>query len=198
MIVITNKKRFYGFVVALALILIIALGFILHRPIMRLSYPYKYETLVNTNAKRYGIDPFLLLSVMKAESNFKPDASSRKDAKGLMQITDQTAAWSAQQMGLEDFVPSSIYQPEQNINIGSWYLAKLLKDNDGYLINTLAAYNAGEGNVQKWLTLHEKNQLALEDIPYGETRKYISKTLSNYHAYQKLWAQSNKVQNAQE
>lgn len=148
-------------------------------------YPLKYSEYVERAAEKYNIDKYLVYSIIKAESSFNEYARSHADAKGLMQVTDETAEWAAEQMDIQrDF---NIYNPEININIGTWYISKLTSDNNGNLMLALASYNAGGGNVKKWLEKSDTDEFDMENIEFEETRTYVEKTLKYYKKYKKLY-----------
>lgn len=151
-------------------------------------FPYKYSEYVNTFSEEYNVDPLLVLSVIKAESNFDEKAVSIRDAKGLMQIMDNTGAWIAEEIGINYFLPSMLFDPELNIEMGCWYLANLEKEfTDLDLI--IAAYNGGSGNVNKWLKdeKYSKDGEELNYIPFPETKKYVDKVKTNYSIYKYLY-----------
>lgn len=153
--------------------------------IEKIIYPLKYSEYVETAASKYDVDKYLVYSIIKAESSFNEYARSHADAKGLMQVTDETAQWAAEQMNMQkDF---NIYNPEININIGTWYISKLTKDNDGNLVLALASYNAGGSNVKKWLENSGDNEFDTENIEFKETKIYVEKTLKYYEKYKKLY-----------
>lgn len=181
MVILVNKKRVFIIFLIIAAVIFAS---ILYKPYLRkFEYPLKFEENVNASAERYGIDRYLVFSVMKAESKFRQNARSHKDAQGLMQITPETAMWAMDKMGID----GDIFQPEINIEVGSWYLAKLISDHDGDLTAALAAYNAGSTNVNGWKK--ETGMLNLEDIQFEETRDYVYKTLEYYENYKKLYTE---------
>lgn len=152
-------------------------------------WPYKQEMVqVGTN---YGVDPFLLVAVAKVESAFDPDACSDAGAVGLMQVMPSTADWAAEQIGYDGFHVDLLYQPDVNLLIGSWYLSNLLEEFDGDVVIALAAYNAGRGNVGRWLTSEqwEGTMQDLNSLPFSETRVYLRSVLRNYEIYQYLYEQ---------
>ena len=106
--------------VAILLAIIIAGSF---KAILKLMYPIKYKELVFQYAGENNIDPYLVFSIIKAESGFDPDATSRKNARGLMQITDSTGNWGAEKLEIDNFIVDDLYLPEINIRIGCWYIS---------------------------------------------------------------------------
>jgi soluble lytic murein transglycosylase len=145
-------------------------------------FPKAFISIVNKNANKYGIDRDLVLSIMRKETLFDVEAGSYAGAKGLMQVTIPTAKFIAKKYKLSltggNDMESQIFVPENNIKIGTtnlYFLEKLFKKN---LILGIGAYNAGPGNVAKWLTKKEvPAKQWIENIPFGETRHYIRKVL---------------------
>lgn len=181
LVILVNKKRA---VAAWLVVTVLIFAVLLYKPYLKkFEYPLKYSEHVSASAEKFGIDPYLVYSVMKAESKFEADARSHKEAQGLMQITPETAMWAMDKMGIS----GDIFDPEVNIEVGSWYLAKLTSDHDGNITAALAAYNAGSTNVNKWK--NESGGLTLEDIQFEETRDYVYKTLEYYENYKKLYAE---------
>ena len=156
--------------------------------IKKYLYPYKYEEIVNKYSYEYNLDPFLVLAVIKTESNFNKDAESSKGAKGLMQIMDSTGEWIASKLEIDNFNTNMLYEPEINIEFGCWYLNNLLKE-FGDLSLALAAYNGGSGNVTKWLNDPEYSSDGenLTYIPFKETKKYVDKVSTRYNVYKFLY-----------
>lgn len=181
MIILVNKKRA---VLAFLLIAAIVSALLLYKPYLKkFEYPLKYSEYVTASAEKFGVDEYLIYSVIKAESKFDESAKSHKAAQGLMQITPETATWAMDKMGIE----GDIFVPEINIAVGSWYLAKLILDHDGNLTAALAAYNAGSTNVNEWK--NDAGNLTLEDIQFEETRDYVYRTLKYYENYKKLYTE---------
>jgi len=147
-------------------------------------YPLKYLDIIETAASADNIDPALVCAVIHAESKFTEEALSRKGASGLMQITESTAGWMANRMGIQDYSYSRIFEPTLNISIGCGYLGWLL-DRYGDMDLALAAYNAGSGNVDKWLAdpRYSADGRTLGNIPYKETRDYINRVKLNKWIY---------------
>ena len=152
-------------------------------------YPYKYAEYVDKYSEEYELDPYLVLAVIKTESNFDKSAVSKKDAKGLMQIMDTTGEWVAKELDINYFLTSMLFDPELNIRMGCWYLKNLEKEPDDNLDLVLAAYNGGSGNVNKWLNHEEYSEdgETLDYIPFPETKKYVDKVKANYNIYNYLY-----------
>lgn len=150
--------------------------------VIKTVFPLKHVKYIETYSKEYEIDPYLIMGVIKAESNFENDAVSSKNATGLMQITKSTAGWIADKLELEDFdYDKDIIKPEINIMMGCFYIDYLLDMYSGREICSVAAYNAGFNNVDSWLLNEEysKDGITLHKIPFPETEKYVKK-VSNY------------------
>ncbi|MHC1720750.1 MAG: lytic transglycosylase domain-containing protein [Clostridiaceae bacterium] len=169
----------------LGIIIAIALNI---NPIIKNVLPYKYSDYITRYSQVYNVDPILVSAVIKAESNFDPDAVSSKEAYGLMQITPETAHWAAQKMGIDDFSTDMLAVPETNIMIGCWYLHNLFDEFNNQEL-ALAAYNAGRGNVQKWLNNPEYSDdgITLKKIPFKETESYVKRVGLYYKLYEFLY-----------
>ncbi len=157
-------------------------------------FPLEYRDLVLRYAQENELDPLLVFSVIKAESNFNPNATSHKNARGLMQIIDDTGIWAAEKIGIEGFRVESLYDPEVNIKIGCWYLKSLrneIYNYNGEMNNdlVLASYNGGIGNVQKWLQnrKYSSSGKALDNIPFKETENYIKRVNNYWKIYENLY-----------
>ncbi|HJQ36998.1 MAG TPA: lytic transglycosylase domain-containing protein [Thermoanaerobaculia bacterium] len=120
-----------------------------------------YGELIHEKAEKYDVDPALVAAVIEQESKFRPKAKSPVGAKGLMQLMPRTGRW----MGAQN-----LYDPEQNIDAGVKYIKYLNARFNGDLRKTIAAYNAGEGNVKRYRGIP----------PFRETRTYVKKVLKNY------------------
>jgi peptidoglycan lytic transglycosylase len=133
----------------------------------RIWYPLRYQAIVRGHAQHYRLNPALLAAVIEQESKFRADARSSTGAIGLMQLQPDTAKGIALHTGGNNFVLADLDDPEINVRYGSWYLRHLLdKYHDERL--ALAAYNAGQANVDDW---RRKG----EDIQFSETRAYVSR-----------------------
>jgi soluble lytic murein transglycosylase len=151
-------------------------------------YPIEYKDLVQKYSEEYDVDKYLVLAIIKAESNFKDDAVSGKGAKGLMQLMDSTAEDIASSLNMNLNVDDDILNPEININLGTKYVSMMMKKYNCIEL-ALAAYNAGSGNVDSWIkdgTLKDDGS-DIENIPYKETNNYVRKILRDYEIYKKLY-----------
>ncbi|MHB8126724.1 MAG: lytic transglycosylase domain-containing protein [Desulfitobacteriaceae bacterium] len=155
----------------------------------KIIYPYPHRTVIEKYATLYGVDPLLVVSVIREESKFLPQSESHKGAKGLMQIMPSTAQSIAKGLGDKDYNDQDLVIPEKNIQYGTWYLASLKKEFDNNFILMLAAYNGGRGHVKEWINTNQINlaQLRQQDIPFQETRQYVEKVLKSYRIYNKLY-----------
>jgi soluble lytic murein transglycosylase len=133
----------------------------------RLWFPLRYAEIVRGHAAHYRLNPALLAAVIDEESKFNADARSRTGAIGLMQLQPETAKGIALRTGGSKFVVADLYDPELNVRYGAWYLRHLL-DRYGDERTALAAYNAGQRNVDGWLKKHEA-------VQFPETRAYVAR-----------------------
>lgn len=192
--VVSVKKVRKSLKVLLVFAIIIVVGIYLLLYIGKRMFPLEYRDLVVKYSQENELDPSLVFSVIKAESNFNPQATSHKNARGLMQIIDNTGIWAANKMGIKEFKVEYLYDPEINIKIGCWYLKKLrneIYNYNGQLNNelVLAAYNGGIGNVQKWLSdrAYSSNGKTLDKIPYKETENYVKKVKYYQEIYKRMY-----------
>lgn len=155
----------------------------------KLMYPIQYVEEVKEAAEHFQVDPFLILAVMKIESGFKQERSSRKGAEGLMQLMPETARWANEQSGLNKDPHSYRYDPRDNILLGTWYLSYLLEKYEGDYVKTLVAYNAGQGNVDRWLDegVWDGREYTVDQVPFGETRHYVKRALFYYDRYKTIY-----------
>ncbi|OLS03311.1 lytic transglycosylase domain-containing protein [Tissierella creatinophila] len=156
-------------------------------------YPLYYKEDIGKAANKYNIDPYLIVSIINVESGFHKEAKSSKDARGLMQIVDQTGEWGAKELKIANYQKDNLFDPKLNIELGTWYLERLGKEFDGDLNLILAAYNGGSGNVNKWLKdkNYSKDGKKLDKIPFKETENYVEKVKSGYENYKKLYGEIN-------
>lgn len=175
-------KRLIKLVFVLAVIAVIFLV------AARSIYKIEYISVINNECSLYDVEPVEVLSIIKAESNFKPDAASHKNAIGLMQITLETANWCASKMGIGPLSEADLYVPETNIKIGTFYYSYLLKRYNNFNA-AICAYNAGLGNVDDWLkdTAYSPDGITINSTPYRETTRYLAKISNNIEIYKLLY-----------
>ena len=149
--------------------------------VLRKIYPTTYKDIVC----RYHSDWRLVLSMVKAESGFRADATSEAGACGLMQILPSTAEFIAEKNGIGEY---DLYNPQDNLQLGCLYLI-YLEEKFSDLQTTLAAYNAGEGTVREWLKdgRYSSDGASLSSVPYTETENYIIKIKKYYQNYRKIY-----------
>ena len=147
---------------------------------LRARYPLEYEQIVSAHARNYDLDPALLAAVIYAESRFDPDAQSSAGAVGLMQLLPGTAKGIALRTGGDRFVVSDLRDPEINVRYGAWYLRHLRERYDGDMTLALAAYHAGQGNVDGWLA--EGGGIA-----FPETEAYVDEVERVRQVYAKAY-----------
>ncbi len=189
MFIIVNIRKYRSVLLLLVTILITTWMILFPQTMLRFFYPLKYKDIVFEQSQKYNIDPYMVYAIIKVESDFKVDAKSHKDAKGLMQLTDKTALWGAEELDLEDFNISEVYEPDTNIQLGCWYLSVLNKEFNNDIDLVLAAYNGGSGNVNKWLQddRYSKTGESLDIIPFNETNMYVKRVKKEYNIYRKLY-----------
>ncbi|MBM7624618.1 lytic transglycosylase domain-containing protein [Sporohalobacter salinus] len=157
--------------------------------ILKIFYPLYYKDLIFKYAEKNNLDPYLVAAIIKVESKFNPESTSRQGAKGLMQIMPKTGEWIAEQLEKDDFDVDSLHDPEVNICFGSWYLAHLMRYFDDDITIVIAAYNGGQGNVEQWLEVEEwtGKRKDSKQIPFPETRDYVEKVINTYYWYKKIY-----------
>ena len=170
---------------ALVLLAVLVAGIILGAYTM---HPLKYTEHIRAFSEENGVDRFLVAALIRAESNFDCTAYSKADAKGLMQLTDETAQFCAQKNGIV-LAEGEVYNPEMNIRLGVFYLKRMLDLFDGDERIAIAAYNAGEGRVREWLknSDYSLDGKTLQKIPYAETEKHVEKVVRYKKMYEILY-----------
>jgi len=142
----------------------------------------KYQTEIEKYAKEFAIEKELLAALIYVESRFNNYSKSSKGAVGLMQLMPSTAIWIAEEMGYNNFKLSDLNDPELNIKFGSWYFAYLYQKFDKNLIQTIAAYNAGERNVRIWISEGWEGNINKE-LPFKETDNFVRRVISTKNFY---------------
>ncbi len=176
----------------LLVILLIIFTYISYKVICKkIIYPTKYDKYVEKAAADNDIDPYLIYALIKQESNFNNEAMSSKNAKGLMQILDSTAEETASQIDYIDSQNIDLYDSNTNICIGTKYLKSLINRYNGNIYLGICAYNAGLGNVDKWVLaadIYSNGHVNMSNIPFEETKTYLTNILKYYQKYIDLYS----------
>lgn len=180
-----GKKKRAALTVIMCVVLIaaaVALGSLwaLYR-----AYPYDWRPAIEQNAALYGQDPLFVAAIIKTESNWRHGALSGVGAMGLMQIMPATGEWIASTNGW-DYSKDKLDDANYNVQLGCWYLNYLTKKFGGDDTLALAAYNAGDNTVQKWIS-EGRFKDGKADIPYAETRSFVKKVMNAYEKYKFLY-----------
>ncbi len=187
-----EKSMILALSVSLFVILFLLGGVLLMRWMNRESelalYPRGYQSLVEQYAAENGLPQGLVYAVIRCESGFDPEATSRVGAQGLMQLMPDTYAWIAWRLK-EETVEGGAFRPEVNIRYGC-HLLGFLYERYGDWELVLAAYNAGFGNVDRWLAdTAVSDGESLHEIPFAETRNYVPKVMAAWHTYDRLYGE---------
>jgi soluble lytic murein transglycosylase len=154
-----------------------------------LSYPRAYSEIVKAYARKYGVDEYIVYSIMREESRFQKDVRSPANAIGLMQLLPSTARLTAAEVRMSGFNIGMLNIPRVNIELGIYYFKKVLNMFNGDIHLALASYNAGPGRAEDWLIMFPnlpKDEF-VEEIPFRETRNYIRRILRSYGAYESIY-----------
>jgi len=153
--------------------------------IREVTLPLQYDSIIVQQAEEKGVDAALIAAVIYAESRFDATEVSEADARGLMQITPETANEIEQKSGGTTFDPDTdLADPQINIQYGTFWLDHLLDLYDGEEVAALAAYNAGQGNVEEW----GGAGIERDDIEFEETRTYVETVLTKRDEYRENYA----------
>lgn len=146
---------------------------------LRARYPLEYEQILRVHGGNHDLEPTLLAAVVYVESRFDPNAESEAGAIGLMQLLPETAEGIALRTGGRDFVVADLRDPDINVRYGTWYLDHL-RERYGDMRLALAAYHAGQGNVDEW-------QRTGAGIAFSETREYVSQVQELERLYARVY-----------
>lgn len=187
-----RKKNIIPLVIIAVVLLLAVLAVLIYR-IQRKSflqnfYPIQYEEWVDKYSSENGVDKFLVYAVIKTESDFHSDAVSDVGARGLMQIMEDTFDWIKYKTDDNEAYYYDMYDPETNIKYGCWLLG-YLHDEFGGVEEIAAAYHAGRGNVNDWLSDKQfsKDGVHLDKIPIGDTEHYVNKITKAMRYYVELY-----------
>ncbi len=160
------------------------------RAVYGLAYPKAFWSSVTKWAEAYGVDPYLILAVVREESNYLPTAVSSSNAGGLMQLLPSTAKWIAESKCKLKYTTDLAFDPDANVRMGTWYISYLTGYYDGDIVRAVSAYNGGNGNVDRWTAAAKATRRA--DVPGAlvsvETREYLTKVLNSWLMYRALYA----------
>ncbi|MDZ8222678.1 transglycosylase SLT domain-containing protein [Nostoc sp. ChiVER01] len=151
-------------------------------------YPFPYLREIEKWSIERKLNPLLVTALMRQESRFEPKIKSVADATGLMQVLPSTAKWIAPQIKV-DIKTINLENPNDNIMLGTWYLGHTHDQYNNNSLLAIASYNAGPGNVSKWLqtqTTQDPDEF-VEQIPFDETKNYVRQVLGNYWNYLRLY-----------
>lgn len=186
------RRRAIASIVTLAILG--ALGYVIaqvaEKGYREIALPLRHDDIIRQQAKKKQLDPALVAAVIYQESRFRPRESSA-GAQGLMQILPSTADFIADKSGGTRFTTEDLATPQVNISYGAWYLRYLLDRYDDDTLTALAAYNAGEGRVDRWLAESGKAGGSITDaneIPFPETREYVKEVLKARDRYKREYA----------
>ncbi|OGB89852.1 hypothetical protein A2625_05320 [candidate division WOR-1 bacterium RIFCSPHIGHO2_01_FULL_53_15] len=164
------------------------------KKVWQLAYPKGYWQHVANGAKIYGLDPYLVLAVIREESRFNPKATSRSSARGLMQIMPKTGRGIAEDLDIKRYRTTRLYEPKLNVEMGIYYLSCLIKNFSSNAYLALAGYNGGPNKIKKYVKNWYNDNLAtvdidefIESIPSRETRLYVQKVMGSYFEYKRLY-----------
>ncbi|WP_321478064.1 transglycosylase SLT domain-containing protein [uncultured Paludibaculum sp.] len=156
----------------------------------KLAFPFPYRAKIERFARQRSLDPFLVAALIRQESEFNPGATSVVNAIGLMQVMPGTGRELGRRLGLRAVRPTSLKNPEINLNIGTYYLQHQLEARNGSVEDTLAGYNAGPSRVpmwRSWWDFRESSEF-VETIPFTQTREYVQIVLRNAEMYRRIYA----------
>ncbi len=154
----------------------------------KLAYPRHWVKEINIAGQKLDLDPYFIIALIKEESHFDENARSSSNAVGLMQLMPNTANYMTSKLEVDIPILADLNNPRTNIYLGCNYL-KYLKDRFNDDLFVTAAYNGGEGSVNKWVRLYNTKDYDefIENIPFDETRNYVKKVFKSYHLYKKIY-----------
>ena len=159
----------------------------------RLLYPRKYSRQVEQWAAEYELDPLLVYAFIRTESGFDPAATSSVEARGLMQMTEETFIWLRSKITPDEgLLFANLYDPETSIRFGCYYLHLCMERYNGDVATAAAAYHSGWGTVDALLQMeeHSADGETLQGFPYNQMNHYVKKITSCYARYQRIYAES--------
>jgi soluble lytic murein transglycosylase len=184
-----RRRRAAVAVLASAVVVALALGPLQDALREAITLPLRHDDIIRQQARDKGLDAALIAAVIYEESKFR-DQTSHAGARGLMQITPRTAEFIAHRSGGTRFVQGDLGTPQINISYGAYYLRYLMDRYDGNTELAVAAYNAGETNVDSWVRRAGGPEVfdTVRDIPFPETRAYVKGVLDHQRDYRDHYA----------
>jgi soluble lytic murein transglycosylase len=163
----------------------------LPRPYWEILFPRPYWTDLQRQAMANSLDPYLVASLIRQESEFNPGAVSHANAYGLMQLLPQVGKGEAKAAHIKNFSTGSLLVPNLNIQLGTHYFKQMVSQYNGQVEYALAAYNAGSNRVDDWLRSGHYRDVPefVESIPFTETREYVQAIVRNAKVYRRLYPQ---------
>ena len=157
-------------------------------PYWHILFPEPYWTTIKAESAKNGLDPYLVASLIRQESEFNPSAISYANAWGLMQLLPSVGKSLARQEGMAHFETYQLLDPETNIRLGTRYLKQSLDHFGGVPEYALAAYNAGDSRVEDWQAAGPYSGIDefVESIPFTQTREYVQAILRNIEIYREI------------
>jgi peptidoglycan lytic transglycosylase len=164
----------------------------LPREYWEILFPRPYWDQLLRQARANELDPYLVASLIRQESEFNPGAVSRANAYGLMQLLPSVGRGEARAARMRNFSTSSLLVPNVNIQLGTHYFKEMVTQFNGQVEYALAAYNAGSNRVDEWLQNGKYGEIAefVESIPFTETREYVQAIVRNSQVYRQLYLQT--------
>lgn len=158
-------------------------------PVWKLAFPIQYADIINNNSKKYKIDPYLMLSLIREESHFLPTARSSSNAMGLMQLLPTTAEHIANIISAKPPTEELLFTPDYNIPLGVAYFDNVMKITDNFPMYAVGGYNGGPNAMNIWRKniKDEDTDVFVESIPYAESKNYIKKVYRSRYNYSKIY-----------
>ncbi len=179
---------------SLVLVFLLVLGVLCLPPVRtrmeKAFYPCKYSALVEQYAAEYDLDPLLVYSFIRTESGFDPAATSSVNARGLMQMTEETFLWMRSKLAAgENVTFDDLYDPAVSLRYGCYYLHLCLQRYNGDVATAAAAYHSGWGTVDTLLQMeeHSTDGVTLQGFPYNQMHHYVEKITAYYAVYTRLY-----------
>lgn len=190
-----RKKRKAPLLIPILIISLILLaigGYFGYNKYLEIAYPIKYQSWVEKYAAENHLNKYFVYAVIKTESGFDPSAESNVGARGLMQIMEDTFDWIKFKLDDDNAVYGDMYDAQTNIRYGC-YLLGYLMDEFGSVEVAAAAYHAGRGNVNSWLSdkKYSADGVHLDNIPISDTAHYVNKITKAMNKYIKLYDNTN-------